>query len=196
MTEPQLTPAERSKLRIFRQVAAEARSAMDVKRQDSDSVRVVKGYIEDEGDTARVRNMCIPVRRAYLKNDPVNMGRIVRMLRDSGSPEIQQRLDQFERDFAPIQSELESASILNDRRVTHAEMFEKWIDAVVFHDIPAKRQPFLAMADELGKAVEGIGAFLAERIAQCLLELDQIVAAFLGEPTDYVPHAAPSRDDA
>jgi hypothetical protein len=196
MTEPQLTPAERSKLRIFRQVAAEARSALEVKWQDGESVRVVKGYIEADGDTVRVRNMCIPVRRAYLKNDPVNMDRIVRMLRAAGSPEIQQRVDHFERSYAPIRDELASASILNDRRVTHAEMFEKWIDAVVFHDIPAKRQPFLAMADELGKAVEGIGAFLAERIGHCLLELDQIVATFLGEPTDYVPDAAPSRDDA
>lgn len=194
MTEPQLTPAQRSKLRIFRQVAAEARSALEVKPQEGESVRVVKGYIEAEGDTVRVRNMCIPVRRAYLKNDPVNMGRIVQMLRGVGSPEIQQHLDHFERSYAPIRDELESASILNDRRVTHADIFEKWIDAVVFHDIPAKRQPFLAMADELGKVVEGIGAFLAERIAQCLLELDEIVATFLGEPTDHVPHAGPSVD--
>lgn len=192
MTAPQLTPAERSKLRIFRQVAAEARAALIAPRQSGEGVRVVRGYIESESDSSRMRNMCIPVRRAYLKNDPVSMRRIVDMLRVSGSPEIQQRLDAFERSYAPIQAELDSASILNDRRVTHAEMFEKWIDAVVFYDIPAKRQPFLAMADELGKAVEGIGAFLAERIAQRLLELDEIVAGFLGEPTDYVPHAAPS----
>ena len=192
MTAPQLTPAERSKLRIFRQVAAEARIALGVERADDETVRVVRGYIESEGDTARVRNMCIPVRRAYLKNDPVNMGRIVAMLRAVGSAEIQGLVDAFERNYAPIQEELDSASILNDRRITHAEMFEKWIDAVVFHDIPAKRQPFLAMADELGKAVEGIGAFLAERIARRLLELDEIVATFLGEPTDTVPDAASS----
>jgi len=64
----------------------------------------------------------------------------------------------------------------------------------VFHDIPAKRQPFLAMADELGKAVEGIGLFLAERMAQRLVELDTIVADFLGEPPDIVPEAASSDD--
>ena len=194
MMEPQLTSAERSRLRIFRHVAAEARVALGVARPGGDSIRVVRGYIETEGDTERVRNMCIPVRRAYLKNDPVNMGRIVAMLRATGSSEIRQRLEAFERSYAPIQSELESASILNDRSVTHGEMFEKWIDAMVFHDIPTKRQPFLAMADELGKAVEGIALRLAERIAQCLLELDEIVAAFLGEPTDTVTDAAPTAD--
>ncbi len=194
MTEPHLTSADRARLRIFRHVAAEARAALGVARPGGESVHVVRGYIETEGDTERVRNMCIPVRRAYLKNDPVSMGRIVVMLRAGGSSEIRQRLEAFERSYAPIQSELESASILNDRRVTHGEMFEKWIDAMVFHDIPAKRQPFLAMADELGKAVEGIALRLAERIAQCLLDLDEIVAAFLGEPTDTIRDAAPTAD--
>ncbi len=193
MTEPQLTSADRSRLRIFRHVAAEARGALGVARPGGESGHVVRGYIETEGDTERVRNLCIPVRRAYLKNDPVSMGRIVVMLRAGGSSEIRLRLEAFERSYAPIQSELESASILNDRRVTHGEMFEKWIDAMVFHDIPAKRQPFLAMADELGKAVEGIALRLAERIAQCLLDLDEIVAAFLGEPTDTV-RDAPTAD--
>ena len=194
MTEPQLTTADRSRLRIFRHVAAEARAALGVSRPGGESVHVVRGYIETEGDTERVRNMCIPVRRAYLKNDPVSIGRIAVMLRAGGSSEIRQRLEAFERSYAPIQSELESASILNDRRVTHGEMFEKWIDAMVFHDIPARRQPFLAMADELGKAVEGIALRLAERIAQCLLDLDEIVAAFLGEPTDTIRDAAPTAD--
>jgi hypothetical protein len=193
MTEQQLSHAQRSKLRIFRQVAAEARAALSVAREDDETVRVVRGYIESE-DTTRVRNMCIPVRRAYLKNDPVNMRHIVELLCETAPPEIQERLGAFEASYAPIQGELDSASILNDRRVTHAEMFEKWIDAVVFHDIPAKRQPFLAMADELGKAVEGIGLFLAERIAQCLIDLDAIVADFLGEPPDVVPEAASSSD--
>ena len=192
MTEPPLSHAQRSKLRIFRQVAAEARAALSMDREDDEAVRVVGGYIESDNDTPRVRNMCIPVRRAYLKNDPVNMGRIVDLLRETAPPEIQERLGAFEASYAPIQGELDSASILNDRRVTHAEMFEKWIDAVVFHDIPAKRQPFLAMADELGKAVEGIGFFLAERIAHCLVQLDGIVAEFLGEPPDMVPDAASS----
>ncbi len=194
MTEPQLTSADRSRLRIFRHVAAEARGALGVARPDDESVRVVRGYIETEGDTERVRNMCIPVRRAYLKNDPVSMGRIVAMLRAAGSSEIRQRLEVFERSYAPIENELQSTSILNERRLTHGEMFEKWIDAMVFHDIPARRQPFLAMADELGKAVEGIALRLAERIARCLLDLDEIVAAFLGEPTDTVADAAPTGD--
>ena len=60
-------------------------------------------------------------------------------------------------------------------------MFEAWIDAVVFHEIPAKRQPFLTMAEELGKAVEGIALHLAERMAVLLVELDDVVAAFSGE---------------
>ena len=155
---------------------------MEAFQEDASAgMRIIKGFIESAGAGDRVRNMCIPVRRAYLKNDPVNMGRIVKMLRAVGPPEIQERLDQFERNYAPIQQELDSASILNDRRITHAEMFEVWIDAVVFHEIPAKRQPFLTMAEELGKAVEGIALHLAERMAVLLVELDGVVAGFSGE---------------
>ena len=182
MTESTLTQAEQANLRTFRGVAAEARVALRVfEEDDSEGFRVVRGFIESDGAGARVRNMCIPVRRAYLKNDPVNTGRIIKMLRAAGPAETQERLDQFERNYVPIQQELDSASILNDRRVTHAEMFEAWIDAVVFHDIPAKRQPFLVMAEELGRAVEGIALHLAERMAVRLVELDDAVAGFLGE---------------
>ena len=180
-----LTQAEQANLRIFRGVAAEGRLALHVfQADDSAGFRVVRGYIESDGAGVRVRNMCIPVRRAYLKNDPVNMGRIVKMLRAAAPDPIQERLDRFEGNYVPIQQELDSASILNDRSVTHAEMFEAWIDAVVFHEIPAKRQPFLAMAEELGKAVEGIALHLAARMAVSLVELDDIVSAFLGESAE------------
>ena len=182
MTHAQLTHAERANLRVFRQVAAEARVALEAARQQDGEVRIVNGYIEAEGAGDLVRNMCIPVRRAYLASDPVSMGRIVKLVRSAASPEILQGVSQFEQNYAPIQQELGSASILNDRRVTHAELFEAWIDAVVFHDIPTKRQPFLALADELGKAVEGIALHLANRMADRLLELDDLVADFLGEP--------------
>ncbi len=182
MTQPELSHAERANLRVFRQVAAEARAGLGAARKQDRSLRIVNGHIESEGSFDRLRDMCIPVRRVYLKNDPVHMGRILEFVSARASDEIKALATEFQTRYAPIQNELDSASILNDRRVTHAEMFEAWIDAVVFHDVPAKRQPFLAMAEELGKAVEGIGLHLAERIAERLLELDDLVAEFLGEP--------------
>ncbi len=182
MTHAQLTHAERANLRVFRQVAAEARVALEAARRQDGEVRIVNGYIEAEGAGDLVRNMCIPVRRAYLSSDPVSMGRIIKLVRSAASPEILEGVARFEQNYAPIQQELDSASILNERRVTHAELFEAWIDAVVFHDIPTKRQPFLALAEELGRVVEGIAHHLANRIADRLLELDDVIASFLGEP--------------
>ena len=192
MTHAQLTHAERANLRVFRQVAAEARVALEAARRQDGEVRIVNGYIEAEGAGDLVRNMCIPVRRAYLPSDPVSMGRILKLVRSAASPEILEGVSRFEQNYAPIQQELDSASILNDRRVTHAKLFETWIDAVVFHDIPAKRQPFLALADELGRAVESIGLHLAHRIADRLLELDDLIADFLDEPRE--SEAEPEED--
>ena len=193
MTQPELSHAERANLRVFRQVAAEARAGLGAARKQDRSLRIVNGYIESEGSFDRLRDMCIPVRRVYLKNDPVNMVRILEFVSARASEEIKALATGFQARYAPIQNELDSVSILNDRRVGHAEMFEAWIDAVVFHDVPAKRQPFLAMAEELGKAVEGIGLHLAERIAERLLELDDLVAEFLGEPKGA---DAESKDDS
>ena len=86
------------------------------------------------------------------------------------------------RSWSGVRDELESASILNDRRVTHAEIFEVWIDAMVLHEMPDKVRRFDAMLRELGKAVEGIGTHLCERIAEQVLALDDLVADVLGEP--------------
>ncbi len=143
---------------------------------------MVRGYVETEGDEQRIRNLCIPVRRTYLKKDPINFLRILNLARSKGPPEIQKRAAALEVRYAPLVQELGSTSILNDRKVTHAEMFEAWIDAIVFYDVAEKRNHYAAMVDEMGKAVEGIALHLAERMAELVLELDDLTADLLGKP--------------
>ena len=182
MTEAQLTMRERSDLRIFRQVVVEARAALAMKRGSMSSMRIVNGYVESDDALARVRALCIPVRRSYLTSDPVNFNRIIELVRRTGGDRMRGHVDHIDARFQPLREELASVSILNDRRVTHAEMFEAWIDAMVFFEIPDKVRRYERMLNELGKAVEGIGLHLCERIGNELLLLDDMVADFLGEP--------------
>lgn len=142
---------------------------------------MVRGYVETEGEEARIRAVCIPVRRTYLQRDPINFLRILGIVKKTDRPEILAAAAALEARYRPILDELASASILNDTRVQHGEMFEAWIDSVVFHDVAAKRRRYVAMLDELGKAVEGIALHLAELMAACILELDDIAADVLGE---------------
>lgn len=181
MTDMQLTMRERSDLRIFRQVVVEARAALAMKRGDISSMRIVNGYVENDAALARVRALCIPVRRSYLKSDPVNFNRVIEMVRRCGGERMREFVEHVDARFQPLRDELASVSILNDTRVTHAEMFEAWIDAMVFFEIPDKVRKFEKMLNELGKAVEGIGLYLCERLGHELLVLDDLVADFLGE---------------
>lgn len=188
MTGTFLTPVERANLHNFRLIAAEVTRALQAERPRLTDLRIVNGYIESDAGLERVRALCIPVRRTYLKRDPINFNRILDVVARTSREEIHQRsLDLIAR-YEPIREELESISILNDRRVTHAEMFEAWIDAMVFFEAPDKVRRYQAMLQELGKPVEGIATYLMERIAEQIVLLDDLVADFLGEPR--VEHAA------
>ena len=180
-TGTHLTPTQQANLRIFRQVAAELRAALAMKRGASDEFKIINGYIESEAETARIRKLSVPVRRSFLASDPVNFNRILDVVKTSRRDEIRNRAAILERDYQPIRDEVESVSILNDRRVAHGEMFEAWIDAMVFYEVSEKVRRYNASVNELGKAVEGIGLHLAERIAVLVLKLDDVVADYLGE---------------
>ncbi len=187
MTGTFLTNTERSNLRIFRSLAAEVRAAFYTDRTDFAGLRIVDGYIQSDKNLERVRNLCVPVRRTYLKTDPVNFNRILDVVCRTGREQIHERSVALVREFEPIREELESASILNDRRITHAEIFEVWIDAMVLHEMPDTVRRYEAMVRDLGKVVEGIAMHLGERIAEQVLKLDDLVADFLGEPRAEVP---------
>ncbi len=146
------------------------------------SMRIVDGFIENDEALTRTRALCIPVRRSYLKSDPVNFDRVLQVIRQSSRDDINDRAVVVDARFQPLRVELESASIFNDRRVTHAEMFEAWIDAMVFFEIPDKVRRYEQMLNDLGRAVEGIGLYMCERLGRELMSLDDLVADFLGEP--------------
>jgi hypothetical protein len=76
-----------------------------------------------------------------------------------------------------------SHTILNDREVGHREVFEAWMDAVIFGEFGDKDQGYRRLLAECGKAVEGIAVRLTEAIAERILELDEVIALVLGEPT-------------
>jgi hypothetical protein len=180
-TGTHLTPTQQANLRIFRQVAAELRAALAMERGPSDEFKIINGYIESEAETARIRKLCVPVRRSFLASDPVNFNRILDVVKTSSREGIHQRAVILEGEYQPIRDEVESVSILNDRRVAHGELFEAWIDAMVFYEVSDKVRRYNALVNELGKAVEGIGLHLAERIALLVLKLDDVVADYLGE---------------
>lgn len=177
----QITPIQQANLRLFRQVATELRTALTMERESGSGFRIVNGYIESDAERARIRAICVPVRRAYLSSDPVSFRRILEIVKTSPRPEIQEHAARFERDFDEVRQDLVATSRFGDRRIPHHEMFEVWIDAQVFHEVAEKVRKYRAVEHELGRAVEGIGLHLAERLTRHVLALDDLVADYLDE---------------
>lgn len=177
----QITPTQQANLRLFRQVATELRAAMTMERESGAGFRIVNGYIESDAERARIRAICVPVRRAYLPSDPVSFRRILEIVKTSPRPEILEHVAAFERGFDEVHQDLMATSRFGDRQIPHHEMFEVWIDAQVFHEVAEKVRKYRAVEHELGRAVEGIGLHLAERLTRHVLALDDLVADYLGE---------------
>lgn len=190
----QITPTQHANLKLYRrQVAAELRSALSMERESGAGFKVINGSIESEAERTRIRAICVPVRRAYLPSDPLSFRRILEIVKTSPRPDIQQRVAEFEREFEAAYQDVTATSRFGDRRVPHSEMFEVWIDAQVFHEVAEKVRKYRAVEHELGRAVEGIGLHLAERLSTHVLALDDLVADYLEEPRG---DAAPDPESA
>ena len=145
-------------------------------------MRMIRGYVQSEAGLQRLRELCIPVRRIYLKGDPINFEKMAELLMDSTDPDVVAGTEYVMYFWNQIREELASTSILNETRVAHGEMFDAWLDAALFQDFADKRKRFDEMIAEYGKSVEGISWNLTERMAEQILQLDEVVAHALGEP--------------
>lgn len=170
-------------LRTFRSLAQEVKAGFATVQEASGEMRIVHGYLESKDILASYRPLCLPVRRASKDSDKMSYRRTSRILEGATSPEVTERLAEAVGRYDRVMAYLASHTILNDREVQHTEVFEAWMDAVIFGEFGDKDQEYRKLLAECGKAVEGIAVRLTEAIAERILELDDVIALALGEPT-------------
>ena len=170
-------------LRTFRSIAEEVRAGFSSVKEASGEMRVVHGYLESKDILASYRPLCLPVRRASKDSDRMSFRRASRMLQESTSGEVSKRLVDVAERYEKVMAYMGSHTILNDRPVEHREVFEAWMDAVIFGEFGDKDQNYRKLIAECGKAVEGIAVRLTEAIAERILELDDVIALELGDTT-------------
>ena len=170
-------------LRMFRSLAEEVRAGFSIVKEASGEMRIVHGYLESKDIFAAYRLLCLPVRRTSKDSDRMSFRRACRTLRESDSGEVVERLADVAERYEKVVAYLASHTILNDRQVEHRDVFEKWMDAVIFGEFGDKDQEYRKLLVECGKAVEGIAVRLTEAIAERVLELDDVIALALEEPT-------------
>ena len=170
-------------LRTFRSLAEEVRAGFASVKEASGEMRVVHGYLESKDILASYRSLCLPVRRASKDSDRMSFRRTGRVLQESSSAEVSERLVDVAERYEKVMAYMASHTILNDRPVEHREVYEAWMDAVIFGEFGDKDQNYSKLIAECGKAVEGIAVRLTEAIAERMLELDDVIALELGDMT-------------
>ena len=183
-----LTPAETETLRAFRRNAVHVRNALRVLQdEERKGVRVIDGYIQEEGWVERYRRVSTPVRRAAMENDKASLRRTLAILERSANAETGGAIADARRTFDQVQAELDSVVSLGGRKIPRGEMFRAWMDAAVFYDSTDKQRPYEELVAAHGKAIESMAAQLTEEYAAAVIAVDEAAALTLGEPAILPP---------
>ncbi len=177
-----LSPTDENTLRMFRNLADEVRKAQVAIKEASGEMRIVGGYLESKDAVATYKILCLPVRRAYLARDRVCLTRVHEILATIQDPAIAARVAQVSGNNDKVREDVNSTTILNDRPLSHSEVFDAWLEAVIFGNFGGKDAIYNELLNECGRAIEGIAVRITESIADGILETDALVAEVLGEP--------------
>lgn len=177
-----LNSTDETTLRIFRSLADEVRKAQLAIKEASGEMRIVGGYLESKDSVATYKVLCLPVRRAYLESDRVSMTRVHEILSTIQDPGIAAKVAPVRAHSDKVREDVNSTTILNDRQLKHSEVFDAWLDAVIFGNFGGKDALYHELLNECGRAIEGIAVRITESIADGILESDAVVADVLGEP--------------
>lgn len=170
-------------LKTFQSLADEVRAGFAAVKESSGEMRIVHGYLESKDILAAYRPLCLPVKRTSKESDRMSFRRVCAMLQGSVTGELAERLAEVVQRYDKVMSYMDSHTILNDRPVKHREVFDAWMDAVIYGEFGDKDQQYKKLLAECGKAVEGIAVRLTEAIADRILDLEEIIVAVLGEST-------------
>lgn len=178
-----LTPADAETLRAFRRNAVHVRQALDtLQEQERKAVRVIDGYIQEDGWVERYRRVSTPVRRAAMDNDKASLRRTLAALERAGEPAAADALARARDAVSEVQAELDSVVSLGGKKIARGEMFRAWMDAAVFYDSTDKQRPYEEMVAAHGKAIESMSAQLTEDYAAAVIAVDEAAAHALAEP--------------
>lgn len=191
-----LQPPDAEIVRAFRRNAVHVRNAL-AKLQEEEreqaqkglqtsdgrkGIRVIDGYIQEEGWLDRYRRLSTPIRRAAMETDKASLRRTLAALESGAEPAAADALRIARDAIDQVQAELDSTVGLGGKKVARGEMFRAWMDAAVFYDSTDKQRPYEEMVALHGKAIESMAAQLTEEYAEAVLKLDEAAALALGEP--------------
>lgn len=138
------------------------------------------------------RSLALAVRLVYMNNEPASFYRVCNILSREGDDEVRGAVADIRRRFQDALRGSENAFHPGDgqepARFSAEEVFETWLYGIAFHQDPS-RQPavdrLVAWGPHFTWRVQAVALQLAGRT----LDLDDVVAGFLGE--DRLPRILP-----
>ena len=119
------------------------------------------------------------VRLVYMHREPANFGHVHQILHQHGGPEIQVAVRDLYSTWKAVLSSGGKAWI-GSEEYTARRMFDTWMNAAVLHQ-DKKRQDSYELLRLTGAFAPWVVHGMALRLAGCIMDLDDVVARFLGE---------------
>jgi hypothetical protein len=177
-------------LRAFRALAAEVR-AVPERREENARLTVVDGYIEVDGWTRPLRRLSVPVRRAMRSQDLASLRAALDALERADAPAVQARARELAETYRALLADLDRTIKFGDTKVPRNDIFQTWLDAMVFHDDDDRRRPYEELVDKYGKAIETTAHEIVEVAARQILDVDDLIEQ-VGVPSP--PPSSPLAD--
>jgi hypothetical protein len=185
-----LTDAERDRLSSFRNAAREVREASIIARGQ---VITIEARPNERGEIDAVidllghepfRSLALAIRLVYQSSEPAHYLAVCNILSREGTPDIQARVAALRDQYHAALRNPAGAIVIDAggaRKIfTPQQVFEHWLYGIAFHQ-DLERQASVQLLASVGAAfpfsVQSTGLLIAGRI----LDLDDVVAGFLGE---------------
>jgi hypothetical protein len=187
MTDLELDQTEQRRIAAFREVAREVRSnsvvvgGLTIKHWLRQSGEVEVELLPAEPFMA----LCISVRKIYMKNGPAHFYNVNNIVGRYDKGDYQKRAAAMRADYELVLRGNEVEFRVGGNRVLHEEIFKAWLNGYAFHQ-DAFEEPASASLDyaqlkaTVGPLVDSIVQKVALQLAGCILEMDDVLADWLG----------------
>ena len=192
-----LERAEQRRIDAFREVAREVRGNSVViggltirswLRPDSGKVEVE--LLPAEPFMA----LCVSVRKVYMKKGPAHFYNVNNIVGRYDRGDYRKRAAAVRADYELILRGNEVEFRLHGNRVLHEDIFKAWLNGYAFHQDAFEAPPtdsldYAQLKAAAGPIVDSIVQKVALQLAGCILEMDDVIADWLG--TERLPRIPP-----
>ena len=192
---------ERRSLAAFRAVAREVRESSIVTNG-----LTIRHWLVQTGDEVKLgidllpaeafRSLCVSVRKVYMEKEPASFYKVYNIVARYDAGEYRKGAGKVRADYHLILDGQGVEFHIGGKVIPHEEFFDTWLNAYTFHqdafEDPVKTGPYEAFTSlGMSPAVEAVVQKVALQLAGCVIEMDDVIADWLGE--ERLPRIAPPK---